>query len=365
MNTDAVFSGNARYRVLKEPNQSEPQIDFDEQYTGDYSIERRVLLTGVSKYDRPHLNVTKTLDDIVTETLPWGYGEPHLEGAVKTRKVATYTIRLENDGNEVLGPLYVQDIFPSGATFIEPSSLRPDEISATSANWTVQNLAIGGVFEIVLYLDVTKYYPYELVNRVDVCAAYNEESEWICARNFSALEMNWLTCCLDDKGVSVTKSAQIDPANPRLVNYRIEIANNDDVTRVATVTDWLPAGMDLMESSTSFASYDGDVIVWNVLDIGPYETKTIEFSALAPADGRFNNFVEVDPRSVDGPVVGPVRAACVIDVGIVEGDCGPTGCGIWQPPNWQFQHAGYDPDVMNCELLTCSSCDGTGACLAP
>ncbi|MDF0589895.1 hypothetical protein, partial [Candidatus Methanocrinis natronophilus] len=88
-------------------------------------------------------------------------------------------------------------------------------------------------------------------------------------------------------------------------------------------------------------------------------------AALAPGDGRFTNTVEVDARSVDGTVVQPVHATCVIDVGVVEDECGPTGCGIWQPPNWQFQHAGYQPDVMNCELLTCTGCEGTESCLAP
>jgi hypothetical protein len=123
--------------------------------------------------------------------------------------------------------------------------------------------------------------------------------------------------------------------------------------------------MDLLETSIPFASYENGVVVWNILAIDPGETATIEFSALAPGDGRFTNSVEVDARSVDGPVVQPVYATCVIDVGAVEDECGPTGCGPWQPPNWQFQHAGYEPDTSTCEQLTCASCEGTGTCLAP
>ncbi|WP_143763362.1 hypothetical protein [Methanothrix harundinacea] len=73
----------------------------------------------------------------------------------------------------------------------------------------------------------------------------------------------------------------------------------------------------------------------------------------------------MDDRSVDGTVIQPVHATCVIDVGVVEDECGPTGCGIWQPPNWQFYHAGYQPDVATCEQLPCFGCDGMGSCLAP
>jgi uncharacterized repeat protein (TIGR01451 family) len=163
----------------------------------------------------------------------------------------------------------------------------------------------------------------------------------------------------------VTKIAEPDPVNQSVVRYKVEIENDDDVTRVATVTDYLPEGMKLIESSTPIASYDGSVVVWNLVEIGPFETTTIEFSALAPGNGRFTNTVEVNARSVDGPVVQPVYANCVIDVGESEDECGGTGCEIWQPPNWDFEHAGYEPDTLACENLSCISCDGTESLIAP
>ncbi|MDF0591428.1 hypothetical protein P0O15_09680 [Methanotrichaceae archaeon Mx] len=362
MDTEAEFSGQARFRAILDRSQSRsrPEVDFDEEYIGDYSIQRRVLFTGVSKYNRPHLNVTKTLVDVYEETLPWGYGEPHLEGAVKKRRVAVYNIKIENDGDRTLMPVNVRDLFPPGAIFIEPSSVRPDEIRETSANWTIPALTVGGVSEINLLLDVTNRYPDELVNRVEVCGGYDGGDKWVCAANFSALEKNWLTCCLDEP-ISVAKTAEIDDENPRVVKYRIDVTNHDGATRAATVIDRLPEGMDLLELSIPFASYRYGVVVWNLLEIDPGETATIVFSTLAPADGRFTNTVEVDVRSVDGSVVQPVYATCVIDVGTVGKECGPTGCGIWQPPNWGLQHAGYDQDPILCEDLCDSSSDGTGS----
>ncbi|HPE62672.1 MAG TPA: hypothetical protein PLQ49_01030, partial [Methanothrix sp.] len=236
---------------------------------------------------------------------------------------------------------------PPEAIFREPSSLRP---------------TIDDVATITLKLDVTKYYPSELVNRVKVCGQYNG-AEWICASNFTALEVNWLSCCTNET-VSVTKTARLDGTNDSLVWYTVEIRNNDNVTRAATVTDRLPVGMELVESSVPFASYEDGVVVWNLVEIGPFETATIEFSALAPGDGRFTSTVEVDPRSVNGPVVQPVRATCVIDVGVVEGECGAVSCGIWQPPNWDLEHYGYQPDELACEQTTCTGCDGD-SCTAP
>jgi uncharacterized repeat protein (TIGR01451 family) len=365
MNTQASFEGRARFRALLEPNKGNPEVDMDEQYEGDYSIERKVHFTGIAKYDRPHLNLTKTLDGIVEETLPWEYGEPHLEGAVKKRKVATYTITIENDGNAAFDKVYVKDTFPPGASFIEPSSLRPKVITDTYANWTLQNLPIGSALNITLKLDVTKYAPVELVNRVDACGVYDDET--VCARNFSALEINWLTCCIvpREEQLSVVKTAEVDETNSSVVRYKIEITNWEDATRVATVTDRLPAGMKLIESSIPFATYEDGVVVWNLIEIPASGTAAIEFSVLAPGDGRYTNIVEVDPRSVDRPVVQPVRATCVINVGIVEDECGAVSCDSWQPPNWEFEHVGYGQDQTTCEDLTCAICDGTDFCLAP
>ncbi len=281
--------------------------------------------------------------------------------------MATYKITIENDGNRALAPIHVRDFFPPGAIYLR-SSLRPSSLTDTAANWTLTHLQIGGVCEIELELDVSKHAPEELVNRVDVCGGYGGD-EWICATNFSALEIEWLSCC-PDGGLSASLTGEVDPENGSVVNYRVEIKNLNDVTRVATVTDSLPEGMLLLDSSIPFASYESDTVVWNVIEIGPSETMTIEYTALAPENGLYTNFVEVDSRSVDGPVVQPVYAACVVEVGVVEDDCGQISGGIWQPPNWQFEHYGRGSEDATCEDptcedLTCASRDGTDSYFAP
>jgi len=355
MDTLANFSGSARYRAILRD-----EVDFDEAYAGDYSVERRVILTGTAKYDRPHLNVTKTLDGIVEEMEPWGYNETHLPGEEKIRKVATYTIAIENDGNAALGPIYVKDLFPPGAIFKEPSSLRPTELTGTSANWTLTHLGIGDVVEITLQLDVTKRYPQELTNRVQVCGGINSGAQYVCASNFSALELNWLSCCASGT-VSLIKTAELDGANASVVWYRIDITNHDNVARVATVTDHLPEGMIFLDTMVPFASYDGRTITWNLIEIAPLETVTIPYRVSAQHPGRFVNSVEVDPRSVDGPVVQPIRASSVIEVGEPD-ECESTACGLWSPPAWDFEYVGSFAGEMTCEDLT--TCVGGTSCPA-
>jgi len=242
----------------------------------------------------------------------------------------------------------VKDFFPPGAIFVEPSSLRPTELTETSANWTLTHLAIGDVATITLQLDVTRYYPEELTNRVEVCGGH--DGEMICAANFSALELNWLSCCLNET-VSVTKTAEVDGTNANVVWYRIDIANNDNVTRAATVTDHLPEGMVLLDAMVPFASYDSRNITWNLIDIEPFETVTIPYRVTAQHPGRFVNSVLVDARSADGPVVQPVGASSVIEVG-EPAECESTACGLWSPPNWEFEYLGSYAGDDPCEDLS-------------
>ncbi|HII07118.1 MAG TPA: hypothetical protein HA349_07365, partial [Methanotrichaceae archaeon] len=106
----------------------------------------------------------------------------------------------------------------------------------------------------------------------------------------------------------------------------------------------------LLDTTVPFASYENNTVTWNLIEIGPYETVTIAYRVEAQQAGRFVNSVEVDPRSIDGPVVQPVYANSVIDVGVVE-ECETTSCTGWQPPNWDFEYVGY-PAELNCEKLT-------------
>ncbi|HPE63704.1 MAG TPA: hypothetical protein PLQ49_06325 [Methanothrix sp.] len=389
MDTTAAFSGTARYRTIYDnrtdsctendtdccadsscsscgcadsdcdddndtcnTTHNGARIDFDETYSGDFEIERHVLLSGAPKYDRPHLSVTKTLDGISEVTEPWGYGEVHLEGEEKIVRIASYTIRIENDGDRAVAPVYVTDLFPPGAGY-RASSLRPTGSTAASCNWTLTHLAIGDVAEIEVELDVTRATEPELTNRVEVCGGMGggggDGADQICASNFSSREIDWLTCCTGET-VSVKKTGEVggDGADQTVVWYRIEIKNDANATRVATVTDHLPEGMVLLDSMVPFASYDGRTIVWNLEEIGPGETATIAYRTEAVHAGRFVNSVQVDARSVDGPAVQPVSAKSVVQVGEPSG-CESTSCDLWSPPAWDFEYVGYYAPNVACE----------------
>lgn len=305
MKTEAEFSGRARYRVV-----SEDEIDMDEQYEGDYSLRRDLQLASASGYRQPHLEVTKE-GTLVYED---------------ERTLAEYVITLENDGGRTLEPVLVRDRFPPGSVFIR-SNYRPT-LTSDGANWSLTHLSPGDVIMIELVLDVTSFWGDELVNRVEAFGGNGEE--WVSAANFSALEIGWLSCC-SVGGVSVAKIGEVDETVPNHVTYSLEVKNLGSGTKVATVIDRLPDGMRLIDSSPTFATYEDGVVSWNLIDLGPGETETIVYQAEALWSGRFVNLVEVDPRSVDGPSLGPVYAKAVVEVEEFEGERQRPG---WQPPDW-------------------------------
>jgi uncharacterized repeat protein (TIGR01451 family) len=332
MDTEAEFSGRARLRTIyvtpvnESDNESmkrprEPAINIDEQYWGDYSIERHLLLEGVSKVDHPHLTVKKS-------------GDLHYEDETV---LARYSITLENDGDRALGPISVEDIYPPKAKYIN-SSLRPSELTATSANWTLTHLAIGDRSVIEIWLDVTDHAGDELVNRVEASGAYNDT--WVTAANFTALEIDWLTCCLE-RTFAVSKTAELDQDQPNVVRYTLTIKNLEESSRVVRVTDPLPQGMRLLDASVPPYSDDGDVLIWNLIDLKPLETKTIVYEVEALWSGTFVNRAEVDVRSLNGTSVPIQYATAIIDVGVSDEQISAPG---WQPPDWGFN-------------LTCEDCE--------
>jgi uncharacterized repeat protein (TIGR01451 family) len=320
---------STRYRTtLKD------EIDFDDEYDGTYSVERRILLEGVPKYDRPHLSLIKDGEIIYP-----GMG---------TSPLASYTIILENDGDQTLGPVIVKDMFPPGAVYVN-SSLRPSELVEGRAAWTLTHLAIGDKFEIDLWLNLTGYRGDEIVNQVEAEGGFKDNLTR--ADNFSAIEIDWLRCCPSGDIVTVTKSGRVDVNESNVVGYTITVENVGKVAAAAVVTDYLPDGMVVMEASPEFASFENGAVTWNLVDLMPKETRTITYGAEAQWSGRFVNRVRVDASAVDGSGMGSVYASSVVEVGEFEREIPAQG---WQPPDWGFNYTAYQPEATGddiCELL--------------
>ena len=339
--TEAEFSGTGRFRAIyvnthvnESDNESvngsmkrlrEAEIEIDDHYFGDYSIQRRVIFAGAYEYNEPHLSAEKS-------------GEIFYEDDAT---LARYNITLKNDGNRALGPLVIRDIFPPGAEFVNASE-RVSRLSDESAEWTFLNLGLGGSLSFSLWLDVTDCRGDEIVNRIKASAGYNGNSTTAAA--FSAIETDWLSWT-EDASVTATKSGEVDENDPRVVTYTITVQNLDGSTKVATVADILPEGMRFLDSSLEPSSIDGNTVTWTLIDIGPYESEKIVYGVEALRSGRFFNRAVVDARSVDGSSTPPVYANSIVETSEGEVELPKP---IWHPPDWDFVYMDYENN-LTCE----------------
>jgi uncharacterized repeat protein (TIGR01451 family) len=319
MKTNASFSGQADYRVKAVYANKSGEIDNEERYVGVYNINRHVLLTGVSRYDRPHITVTKD-------------GNRTTRFFNKTMSnVAEYSITITNDGNRALAPIHVRDIFPPGTEFIG-STIRPKSYTNSEANWTLLHLGIGDSITIGLDLNVTEYAPCSLVNRVMVCGMNGEEC--VSGAAYHAVDCGELPCCPPE--VVLDKSAEIDPSDPTLIHYAIFVQNNANGTVAATLTDRLPAGLTFLGASVEPNRVDGQFIEWIVAEIEPGRSVSIEYQARAGMDGNYVNSVHLDATAVDGTGYDEADAAARVDVRSTGVAPKTTRYGGWQPPDWNI-----------------------------
>ena len=209
MKTNATFNGVAYFRATSVAQNGTNVVDNEERYVGEFSITRHILMTGVSKYDYPHITVIKE-----------GRKEYGIFNWTNST-IANYTITVTNDGNRALAPVYVWDRFPLGTQYIS-SSYRPSALSARQANWTILHLGIGNSLTINLKLNITEYAPGNVLNCV--VASGVTGGALVSSTNCTSLDSSWLGCCPPD--VSVEKKAQRDPSDPTVVHYTIMLRNN-------------------------------------------------------------------------------------------------------------------------------------------
>jgi uncharacterized repeat protein (TIGR01451 family) len=353
MVTEADVTGQADFRTVYRDNSpnSTDEVDQEETYVGEFEINRKASLGGVAKYDRPHLSLSKIAKvDLLNTTY------------------ANYQIIIENNGNRALGPVYVKDILPAGTEYIS-SSLRPAELTTMYANWSLPAMGIGSKVIINLQLNITQE-PSNLVNQVEAAGKY--DGGWTLARNFSAVRLNWLTCCPPQ--ISASKTARIDALDPKIVWYSLFLKNREKYTMVAFLIDQLPPTMKLLNSSEEPSETRSNQITWNILDLAPGENRTIVYRAMAESDGVYVNVAHIEAFSVDGPdyAMADVEARIALGVG---GALSSSQSSDWQPPTcFGLNCSGRIPDGdwVPCDTCTagepgnamvlppCASCMDTG-----
>ncbi|MDD4650980.1 MAG: SdrD B-like domain-containing protein [Methanothrix sp.] len=321
------YRGQGRFLAVSGPD-GKSALDLDEEYIGDYSLQRKVRMSGVSRFDWPHLTLNKT-----------GLAEP-------ATATADYTITVQNDGNTALGPVYVWDIFPVGTDYLG-SSLKPNRLHPGYANWSLLYLGIGQSVTIKLRLNLTDPQD-ELVNLV--YASGGIDGEWVTAGNMSVIRSSWLNCC--EPGLFMEKQARIDAVDGRVIWYRILLQNRANVSLVARITDRLPGGLSLLNASAE-PQIVGPDLVWVTTAIPAGKSRFIEYRVQASQDGRFVNTALAEAHALDGSGGGSKQASATVMIGQAT-SYSEDG---WRPPEW-----GLDRMEMICDDEIAGDDDGCSSC---
>ena len=353
MKTEAEFSGTGQFKVIKKvpsANKSKNEVSLYDEYIGRYQISRNIEVGGVARFSEPHLSISKV-----------GKAEP--DGG----SLIDYVITIINDGSRALGPVYVLDIFPQGTEYVS-SSLRPSYLTSKSANWTLVSLDIGQSSIIDLRLKAV-HDKDNIVNMVQAMGGYN--NRWVSASNISVLKPSWLNCCPPQ--LFAIKNAYIDPQDPELIHYNITLKNRENYTMAATITDQLPAGLVFLNSSVTPSNLSSDILSWDIIDIKPGVTKTINYTTRALKSGIFENQAHIVAYPTDG--TEPISTDIQSSIELKGTGYTASGSG-WQPPacfglNCTLQtQQGTDDDWVPCDScgvsepqysadLSCPFCNGS------
>jgi uncharacterized repeat protein (TIGR01451 family) len=212
LKSKANFSGVATLKAAVFKNGT-LAVDREETLMGDYNVSRRIIISGCAKYDRPHLYLRK-------------------EGR-QVKDVAVYTITITNDGNTTIGPLFLQDIFPPGARFIN-ATVRPNQIGMNSSNWTLLHLSIGDTLRIGINLDVEGCGD-DIVNRAFLVGTSSLGQ--VFAQNRSVISRGYLACCPPAKSVRPENGSSLS----------MSCACWDENAAVTNDTDYLNANLMQMQ----------------------------------------------------------------------------------------------------------------------
>jgi len=100
---------------------------------------------------------------------------------------------------------------------------------------------------------------------------------------------------------------------------------------VARVSDYLPGGMSLLNSSL-LTGNDPYYLSWVISSIKPGQTKYIVYSAKAPGKGRYVNNAHVEATAIDGSETAEADVGIAVDLG---GSASLAYSG-WQLSDWSM-----------------------------
>jgi L-rhamnose mutarotase len=273
--TNVNYTGRGEFVIAGENYTS------DEVYIGNYSLVRKVEIVQLPRYNKAHVTVTKQL-----------YIDP------LNCKIADYSIFVTNDGNSVLGPVFIRDTFPTSTSYLG-SSEQPIELTTRIANWSIENLYPGEIKQIRLTLKIEKEVD-KLTNRVRATAYYldksNKQSRTIS--NYNSTVLVDKNICTPGK-LSVATTATPDKNSAGIIRYRSTVENLADYNVSVNLTSYLPEGASFLNSTPKTKIMSENNATWS-FKLNAGKKRSITYYVQYNGSGLIESRAEAQAFSLDG-----------------------------------------------------------------
>jgi len=233
----------------------------------------------------------------------------------------TYTINVSNPGNVPTTGITVQDPLPPGTLFVSANPAPQSQVN-NQLRWVLPGLAPGASRTITLVLKVITRLPAGLVqNQANAQSGSATASSPVVSHNVQ-----------DAADSSINKFVQnITPPGPiaagSTITYRLEASNAGPSTALSVVvSDTLPAGVNLVNSSPPPTTVNGGNLSWNLGDYIAGQTGFVTLTIQIPVTytGPLN-FSNSSAISSGTPEIEPANNTSVVDV---PGNAAPVDATI-------------------------------------
>ncbi len=205
----------------------------------------------------------------------------------------TFRITLRNTGPDDATGVRVTDILPAGLAFVS-TSLSTGSYDPLTGIWSVGSVTANGseTLDIVALVETRG----AKTNTARVTTANEADPDSTPGNNDpDEDDQDQVTISPPQIDLSLTKTASVDrPAVGQNVDFVVTVANaGPDPATGVVVTDLLPAGFTLTNSSVSAGSYNATTGIWNVGAIVAGGSQTLTLTARVDTIGEKTNVAQV------------------------------------------------------------------------
>ena len=213
-----------------------------------------------------------------------------------------FTITLANAGPDTATTVRVEDVLPTGLSYVSSSATQGSYSSITDL-WTVGTVGNGGSETLTITATVSSAGTYTNTAQVENADQQDVDST---PDNNIASEDDQDNAVLATQQIDLSLTKSVNDSSPNVgdnVVFTITLANaGPDTATTVRVEDVLPTGLSYVSSSATQGSYSSITDLWTVGTVGNGGSETLTLTATVTAAGTYTNTAQVenaDQQDVD------------------------------------------------------------------